>query len=288
MRQHVKFDPYEIGLDVRGFSRDEAICLCPFHDDHKPSASMNLHTGLLFCFSCGATADAYRIAAKLGGVVTSGVILVSKQTEHNEWRHLLSFPLAQDNQYLQKREVTKAQIEEYKIREMPSGIIFEVRNGLNDVTGVVVRRYEGNPKYLYFGKRTAIWPVQKLKHVRPGGKLFIVEGVFGALRGRSAGLPVFASLGAMVKQETGAILSSYQVIGLFDSDFAGYVGGGRLLITCPSAKIVIPGQEADEISIEDWQAVSDGVLTTRSLRYLAALSGKKTDFYKYMPKVRRS
>ena len=44
-------------LKVNG--KPEALGLCPFHDDHNPSLSVNLETGLFRCFSCGAKGDIF-------------------------------------------------------------------------------------------------------------------------------------------------------------------------------------------------------------------------------------
>ena len=40
----------------------QALGLCPFHDESKPSFSMNLDTGLYFCHSCSKKGNAYQFA----------------------------------------------------------------------------------------------------------------------------------------------------------------------------------------------------------------------------------
>jgi putative DNA primase/helicase len=44
-------------LKVNG--KPEALGLCPLHDDHNPSLSVNLETGLFRCFSCDAKGDLF-------------------------------------------------------------------------------------------------------------------------------------------------------------------------------------------------------------------------------------
>jgi len=44
------FGPHVEKLNRRG---DQAIGLCPFHDDHNPSFSLNVRTGQWICFACG-------------------------------------------------------------------------------------------------------------------------------------------------------------------------------------------------------------------------------------------
>lgn len=280
MEYRTQFDPYELGLDVRGFSGEEAICICPFHADHNPSASMNLRTGLFFCFSCGQAATAHIIAAKLDGIVTSGVVNVQIQEENAEWRRLLNFPLARNNPYLQSRSVPVQDVEQFCIRETPSGVVFELKESPDFVSGILIRQYRAKPKYLIFGQRQLLWPMELLSTTAPGTRIYLTEGVFGALRARQAGLQGFACLGAMTNRRLGQILSSFRVYGLFDADFAGYVGAGRLLKSCPNAQIVIPGQEADELPVSVWKEIDDGILTTRSLKTLARLSKKPEKFYR--------
>lgn len=49
--------PIELELRSRGVNLigegDERKALCPFHDDHNPSFSVNVNTGLWRCYSCG-------------------------------------------------------------------------------------------------------------------------------------------------------------------------------------------------------------------------------------------
>src|SRR3990172_11480669 len=44
-------------LKING--KSETVGLCPFHDDHHPSLSVNLSSGLYNCFSCGAKGDVF-------------------------------------------------------------------------------------------------------------------------------------------------------------------------------------------------------------------------------------
>lgn len=48
------FDYYSEKLNKFHPKGREATALCPFHDDRKPSFSVNLKTGAFLCFSCGA------------------------------------------------------------------------------------------------------------------------------------------------------------------------------------------------------------------------------------------
>ncbi|KAB2836209.1 MAG: AAA family ATPase [Candidatus Brocadia sp.] len=46
----------------------DVIGLCPFHDDHNPSLSVNIETGLFRCFSCDAKGDIFTFYQRLKDV----------------------------------------------------------------------------------------------------------------------------------------------------------------------------------------------------------------------------
>jgi hypothetical protein len=50
------FSPHVERLTRQG---DQATGLCPFHDDHTPSFSVNVRTGLWICFACGRDGNWY-------------------------------------------------------------------------------------------------------------------------------------------------------------------------------------------------------------------------------------
>ncbi len=46
----------------------QALGLCPFHDDHHPSLSINLINGLFNCFACGVKGDVFTFYQKIKNV----------------------------------------------------------------------------------------------------------------------------------------------------------------------------------------------------------------------------
>lgn len=53
-------------LKVNG--KAEAMGLCPFHEDHNPSLSIDLNKGLFNCFSCGEGGDVFKFYQNLKSV----------------------------------------------------------------------------------------------------------------------------------------------------------------------------------------------------------------------------
>lgn len=288
------YDPRELGLEVFAISGNEVTCLCPFHDDKHPSASFNVVSGLFVCYSCSTGANVHKLARKLGGTVklisSVKVNAAIKTSIDMEWKHLLTFPLALDHPYLRARRVTNAQVKEFGILSSSKGIIIPVRSKSGDTKGVIVRRFDNSPRYMFYGEKLSLWPLDRIGEQKPLSKVIITEGIFGALRGRKYGIPVFASMGAMVKKDAATHLQNFYPKVLFDNDFAGMLGAARLLIMIPTTKVFVPGMEADELDKSEWQDVSKDGYSTRNLQTLAKLSKNVNEFYRsiksFMRKVK--
>lgn len=131
---------------------------------------------------------------------------------------------------------------------------------------------------MYLGDKLSLWPLNMLVKEKRLSKIAIVEGVFGALRARSFGIPAFATLGAMVKADVKLHINSFYPVAMFDNDYAGMLGAARLLIMIPTTKVVIPGVEADELDKFEWETLWKEGLSTRSISTLARLSKRPEEF----------
>lgn len=280
------YSPNEIGLTVARYSGDEAICRCPFHPDSRPSSSFNLYTGVFFCFGCGAAYGPKRLAHLLGGYVN----MIERTRAHTgederEWSILMRNNSAADDEYLASRGISGRQAEMWQLKSNEWGLIFPFFDpNTKELCGIQVRKKEGEPKYVVYGKKPPIWPHDY--HMVPAHRrVFFVEGVFGAMNAREAGVIAFATLGAMIKKETAPYISSLDnAYGLFDRDFAGYAAGGRMLAYAPNSRIIIPGLEADELLAGEWRWFDkEQPFCTRSIKKLAELSRNKPKFWTFMP-----
>lgn len=66
------------------FKRDRMVSLCPFHDDRKPSFSVDLKTGKFVCFACGKAGNYVSFRAELDG--TSNADACSFKPLTGSWR----------------------------------------------------------------------------------------------------------------------------------------------------------------------------------------------------------
>ena len=55
-------------------SGHEYLCLCPFHDDHNPSLSVNIQSGLFNCYACGAKGSIFDLYGQIYGLDFRGSI----------------------------------------------------------------------------------------------------------------------------------------------------------------------------------------------------------------------
>lgn len=259
---NIHYDPRQLGLSVSHYSGDEASVICPFHNDHKPSATFNIVTGLFYCFACGKSSNAAGVADHTGGHVARTFIPIVKRhssASDMPWHSLLMGDYAYDHSYLRKRLVTNAQIKKFGIRKAKNALVFPMFGLDGTLCGVTLRRRPGLfPKYLVYGDKPPLWPLKAsmVSERYAARTVFIVEGIFGVLRADLAGVMAFATTGAMVKHSASRILNNIErPLGFFDDDDAGLIAGIRLLQIAPLSRVILPGGEADELSIQEWRSL---------------------------------
>jgi len=250
------YDPFQLGLGVRGRSGAEFYVLCPYHSDSHHSASFNAAKGLFVCYACGAKKDAATLAEDLGGEVVEAspkdIHYIKHFGRDMDWRKYLGLPLANDNEYLHSRSVKENLVSAFNIRGNENLIIFPF--GSEDhVIGCQTRSTHGK-QYRFWGKSERVWP----RILLPDEKVFFVEGVFGALRGLGAGVQALSIMGAgsagNVAHTLGkAYLNSYMML---DDDPAGRIGSARALAHgVPFAKIC--DLEPDELTEGQWRYIAN-------------------------------
>jgi len=61
---------FDIGLEREHFNRagDELMALCPFHEEKKPSFSLNVEKGVFYCFGCGESGNIFHLIEHVTGL----------------------------------------------------------------------------------------------------------------------------------------------------------------------------------------------------------------------------
>jgi DNA primase len=277
-------DPITLGLETYTVSGDEIQVLCPFHDDHRPSASFNMAKGLFYCYGCGTAMNARKLSIELGSDIKTlkDVSILEKIQDEKEWRQLLYSPLAIDNEYLHSRGVTNDQIKQWQIRYFDERIIFPLFRPAPDICGVQERITGGSSTYRYIvhGEKPPVWPLDDsfYSERRP----ILVEGVFGALRLRSFGVVAFATIGSQVTNRIIRALNGRTPTVWYDNDYAGYVGSAKLILGS-NAVAIVSDTPPDECPDRDFmERVLEGSEKITSLDRLAELSRAPRRFSKHI------
>lgn len=274
----VKFDPVALGIDVKiRTATGNVLARCPFHGSHSPTLSFSTTKGLFYCFSCGESGNAEKLAKETGGIVTSGDYALNEEAKANidEFK-ILSLPLALDNKYLKIRGVTDAAIKKYDIRQTNDAVVFPVFDLNKKLIGAnyrllpsTIKKANENgvkvSKYFFVGHNTPLWPMidwRLFSNGKGGNRIVLVEGMFGVLNAFRHNVKALSINGAAFGRNR---LSPYikrlqvnnEVIALFDDDSAGYIAL-FIMMRYFGVSALIPAIEADMADENDWQLVKNG------------------------------
>lgn len=265
------YDVQQLGLDTVRYEGGEFVCKCinPHHIDSHPSAYFNPYSGLFFCHSCGFAANVKQIAELTGGriyKIQSNNLLNQYSDLDGDWHKYLTGKIAINNQYLVSRNIPNELIEKYEIQEFSNGVSFPIKNIFNEVVGCLIRYNTNKKKYRYmqYGEKT-VWPKQEWNDFDNNKKIYVTEGIFGALNAIKNGYQAFTIFGANVIPREYQLGKS-NLVGLFDNDLAGHLASINLLNFNPSALVHIPGCESDELTKEQWIDIDSGNNLTNDIQ----------------------
>lgn len=260
--------PKALGLSCNSITGDEVQCICPYHDDHEPSASYNIVKGVFFCYTCGTAKTAKQIARDLDGVlaqISSEEMAIWKRSVGDDaaWRALLknSPVFGHSLDYLLARNINKSTARHFGLLHRHMGVVVPLQGILSkQILGVQVRQIGQKPKYLTYGAKPTAWPIQHLQQ-RPIEKpLFIVEGVFSVMLAYQYGHLAIATLGAgsvsgLAMFLNGNSAMKENVYTLFDPDRAGLSGAVKMWNEANIPAIMLT-RPPDECSERDWGYIS--------------------------------
>lgn len=211
-------------------TRGQVTVLCPFHDDKRPSLSVNLERNLFQCFGCPAKGsvldfvsqmektsipEAARIVADICGLPMNGDMAQSprrpkkqdgRRNKPKDVRHKpLGFTIMLDpkHPYLTERGLTPALIEEFGLGYSRSRIHMSGRVciPIHSVEGNLVAyagRWasadipEGTPKYLLPRGFKKSEVLFNLHRVASADHVVLVEGYWSVFRLHALGIPAVA------------------------------------------------------------------------------------------------
>lgn len=221
-------------------SSDRIVVLCPFHQDGSPSFSIDLSTGLYFCFGCGAKGNAHSFAkhmkSELLPVNNSSLDKVIDKLKRLRESSNYSAPpetvissLYQGFDVWQReRGIGPETVIKWELGYDPAmhALLIPVRTSGGKPVGIIKRYISpqpDQPKYRYptgFPRRSLVYGLNLVS----GDTAVVVEGSLDAVSVDSIGYPAVAVLGSQVSPEQALLLKKAGVQNLilaFDNDEAG-------------------------------------------------------------------
>lgn len=251
-------------LGIEGKQRgDEFDISCPVHADRKPSAGVNLETGLWHCFVCGAGGTLADLAMAVKGIdFASAKRLIEPNTPdamiarlHSQARTALQRysrpkpvqlpgPYPQEHLgYLLKRgftpetlslyeagyverETFRTASRSYSIRDY---VALPIRSASKHLLAYCYRNTNPGPlRYLY----TPGAPLASMwfgVHLYPrGGEIVVTEGALDSMWIAQCGRPAIAALGANAEFKSSHLLRYQRVVLFMDRDAAGVHAAERI------------------------------------------------------------
>ena len=217
----------------------QAVGLCPFHDDHHPSLSMSMETGLYHCHSCGAKGNAYQFAVAMNHPnPTEWIDENNKQPPHPKngrkppqidlWKKTKSY---QKNLSIDWIKKSKTAMEMLAGKDEQGRLTFPYFNEYGEVVGIKHHK-DKNGKSLYWeGDGSGKWyGLQLLKGINRNKPLYICEGEKDCLRMQLLGYQATAgSAGAgSIPKDLSPVAGFIEYIIILDNDSAGKEGAEKL------------------------------------------------------------
>jgi len=260
------------------------VCRCPFgsHADVHPSASFNVNTGLLYCFSCKQGANSYHLRTRYGielPVINGGKKIIRRTDD--KWKELwrYSYPFTSEDEavenskeYAHSRGIMEDTARLYDIRLSSTGVLFPFKSFNGKVIGFQERRIVGSPKYVIMGQRTPLWPYCHMLKVHKNTNVYLVEGIFSAIRMRQCGYIAFAIVGSRYRnaKEVLNVLEEFvpfnDIVVSFDNDDAGKIATYEYMKL--GVKGILPGFSPDDADCEAIEFMSNKYISLRKANFL--------------------
>ena len=214
----------KVGLKVGRVNRGEYSVYCPWHDDDNASLFVNPAKGLYHCFGgCVKGSNGVgNLLKKLGNGLDTQFYLqfpdlaIPEEEEEEEVTvdiNIDKLPLAEVNDYLSRRKITKDTIKAFDIKYHLGydALIIPINDREGNLISYLRRNLSSNPKYMNakgMDVSRLVFPYDKFEEVN--GQLILVEGIFDAIRAHQEGFKnVVATIGGEIKRNQLKILMEH-------------------------------------------------------------------------------
>jgi DNA primase len=272
-------------LDFVDDGNEEILILCPFHQERKPSLSINRGTGLWHCFGCKKGGGLYKLARLLGKQVPSSFGSLSYFGEEKISRPLEIATISSDCTLISKLKINHparlyltqtrgfkmATIGLYQVMyDPPKGtIIFPLFSIDGEQVTYQERQFIGGEMWLNPEKKygSVTQTFFGLPQIKSWGKVLLVEGPFDVMRLHEWNYQALGIQGANFSIAQAKILAEanpQRVLWCLDNDEAGQqgtvIGVKRLRQIAPSIAqyyVELPeGKDPDDMRDEEAGGIS--------------------------------
>ena len=279
-KSHVKAIIKNLGLDIRGETGNDFLCLCPFHSNRDtPSFSISVSKGLYVCFnpSCNSRGNIVELVKEVthrNDFEAMRFILSMKEMSQQNFEEELSDLLSHNTdfeefpqdkldelytgiddrarEYFMSRGINSETIDYFKLgySKNQDMVIVPVHSPDGKPVGLVGRSIVGKSfkNSTNLPRQRTMFNLHRAKKM--GGTIIIVESSFDAIRLHQAGFPnAVATLGGSLSNENIENLNKYsnKIIIATDADEAGRKLGNQLASRLPRKEIYWASYDKDNI-----------------------------------------
>lgn len=203
------------GIQVKNELETEIICICPFHNDHRPSMNVNKIYGYFHCFSCGACG---KVSDLIGVNFIPSLQPKEKVIEITSVNLMDYFRGRVVESFRKERGFTKEIMRKFEVLEDKEGfLIFPIRNESGELKGVVKR------KNRYFRTYCKVGKFLYGENLLEAKEAILVEGIADVMRSYQYGYPALGLFGCGITPEREQFISRRlrKVVLALDTDLSG-------------------------------------------------------------------
>lgn len=232
------FKKYFNEIEEQEWGQEEVKVCCPFHDDTRPSASINTQKGLFHCWVCNIGYNEEQFVAKINNIsTTEAVKLLGRYKIDDNWEYHTGL-LWSDQRFLES--VKGLGLSEDLIADMNLGLVkpdgsnkrllgipVYYNNILVDVRKYNLLKYDGIPKCSSNENAESGWIIPYDKFLNSNEPCYLFEGEKDMLIARELGINAYtmtSGAGATPNQNTIGAFKDKDIILCYDNDEPGYNG----------------------------------------------------------------
>lgn len=232
------FKKYFKDVEEKEWENEEVKVLCPFHNDTRPSASINTQKNLFHCWVCNIGYSEEQFVAIINNISTTEAIkLLDRYNLSDDWEYNKGL-LWSDPKFLNK--VKELGLSEQTITDMNLGLV-KLENSNKRLLGIPVfynnilvdvRKYnllklEGVPKCSSNENAESGWIIPYDTFLNSDEPCYLFEGEKDMMMAREQGINAYTMVsgaGATPNQNVIGAFKDKEIILCYDNDEAGHNG----------------------------------------------------------------